>query len=52
MRWMKFTNLRQIAEMAPIVKVYIQEAIEAEKAGLKVTFKRNPEPIPEELQTN
>jgi uncharacterized protein YdeI (YjbR/CyaY-like superfamily) len=50
MRWMKFTNLRQIAETAPIVKAYIQEAIEAEKAGLKVTFKKNPEPIPEELQ--
>jgi hypothetical protein len=34
----------------PILKAYIHEAIEAEKAGLKVTLKKNPEPIPEELK--
>ena len=34
--------------MAPIVKAYTYEAIEVEKAGLKVNFKKNPEPIPEE----
>jgi len=50
MRWMKFTALRQIAELEPIVKAYIHEAIQAEKAGLKVTFKKKSEPIPEELQ--
>lgn len=50
MRWMKFTSVREIEKMAPTVKSYIQEAIEAEKAGLKVEFKRNPEPVPEELQ--
>ena len=49
-RWIKFTSLREIAGMEPIVKAYINEAIEAEKAGLKVEFKKNPEPIPEELQ--
>lgn len=32
------------------MEAYIHEAIEAEKAGLKVNFKKNPEPIPEELQ--
>jgi len=37
-------------ETEPILKAYIHEAIEAEKAGLKVNFKKNPEPIPEELQ--
>jgi len=36
--------------MEPILKAYIYEAIEAEKAGLEVEFKKNPEPIPEELQ--
>jgi len=45
-----FTNAREIAGMKPILKAYIHEAIEAEKAGLKVDFKRNPEPVPEELQ--
>ena len=36
--------------MEPILKAYIHEAMEAEKAGLKVNFKKNPEPVPEELQ--
>ena len=45
-----FTNAREIAGMKPILKAYIHEAIEAEKAGLKVDFKRNPETGPEELQ--
>jgi uncharacterized protein YdeI (YjbR/CyaY-like superfamily) len=49
-RWIKFTNARDIARLKTILKAYIHEAIEAEKAGLKVEFKRNPEPIPEELQ--
>jgi uncharacterized protein YdeI (YjbR/CyaY-like superfamily) len=49
-RRIPFTNVREIVEMEPILKTYIREAIEAEKAGLKMTFKKNPEPIPEELQ--
>jgi uncharacterized protein YdeI (YjbR/CyaY-like superfamily) len=49
-RRIPFTNVREIVEMEPILKAYIHEAIEAEKAGLKVTLKKNPEPIPEELQ--
>ena len=49
-RRIPFTNIREIVEMEPILKAYIYEAIEAEKAGLEVNFKRNPEPIPEELQ--
>lgn len=49
-RWIKFTHVSEIGEMEPIVKAYIQQAIELEKAGLKVNFKRNPEPVPEELQ--
>jgi uncharacterized protein YdeI (YjbR/CyaY-like superfamily) len=49
-RRIPFTNVREIVEMEPILKAYLCEAIEAEKAGLKVNFKRNPEPIPEEFQ--
>ncbi|HEV2716926.1 MAG TPA: YdeI/OmpD-associated family protein [Terriglobales bacterium] len=45
-----FSNVREIVEMEPILKIYIHEANEAEKAGLKVNYKKNPEPIPEELQ--
>ena len=49
-RRIPFTNVREIVEMEPILKACIYEAIEAEKAGLEVNFKKNPEPIPEELQ--
>ena len=49
-RRIPFNNVREIVEMEPILKVYIHEAVEAEKAGLKVNYKKNPEPIPEELQ--
>jgi uncharacterized protein YdeI (YjbR/CyaY-like superfamily) len=49
-RRIPFTTVREIIEMERILKVYIHEAIEAEKAGLKVNYKKNPEPIPEELQ--
>ena len=49
-RRIPFTDVREILEMKPILRAYICEAIEAEKAGLKVNFKKNPEPIPEEFQ--
>ena len=49
-RRIPFTSVREIVEMEPILKVYICEAIEAEKAGLKVRLKKKPEPIPKELQ--
>ena len=49
-RRIPFTNVREIVEMEPILKAYIYEAIEAEKAGLKVNLKKDPEPIPEEFQ--
>src|SRR5438128_3821249 len=49
-RRIPFTNVREIVEMEPILKAYIDEAMEAERAGLKVTYNKNPEPIPEELQ--
>jgi uncharacterized protein YdeI (YjbR/CyaY-like superfamily) len=49
-RQIRFTHLREIVEMEPILKAYINEAVKVEKAGLKVDFKKNPEAIPEELQ--
>ena len=49
-RQIRFTNVREIVEMEPILKAYIYEAIEVEKAGLKVDFKKNTETIPEEFQ--
>src|ERR1700730_16661584 len=49
-RRIPFTNVREIVEMEPILKAYIYEAMEVEKGGLKVNFKKNPEPIPEEFQ--
>ena len=47
-RRIPFTNVREILEMEPILRAYICEA--KEKAGLKVNYKKKPEPIPEELQ--
>src|SRR5438067_12515071 len=38
-RVIRFTNARQIVELEPVLKAYINEAIEVEKAGLKVTLK-------------
>ena len=49
-RRIPFTGTREIVEMEPTIKAYIQEAIEAEKAGLEVELEENPEPIPEEFQ--
>jgi uncharacterized protein YdeI (YjbR/CyaY-like superfamily) len=50
-RVIRFTNVRQIVEMEPILKAYIYEAIEVEKAGLKVKFKKIAEmKLPEEFQ--
>lgn len=49
--WIKFTSAREIAAMAPTLKAYIREAVEIEKAGLEVPYKKTSEyPVPEELQ--
>jgi uncharacterized protein YdeI (YjbR/CyaY-like superfamily) len=42
-RQMRFTNAREIVKMKPIIKAYIYEAIEVEKAGLKVSLKKAEE---------
>ena len=50
-RQVRFTNVQEIVEMEPILKAYIYEAIEVEKAGLKVNFKKAAEfSIPDEFQ--
>lgn len=50
-RQIRFTDVREITEMEPILKSYILEAVEVEKAGLEVDFKKTAEfIIPEELQ--
>lgn len=48
-RLIRFTSVQQILDQLDIVKDYILEAIEIEKSGQKVVFKKNPEPIPDEL---
>jgi uncharacterized protein YdeI (YjbR/CyaY-like superfamily) len=51
-RQIRFTNVREIIEMEPILKAYVHEAIEAEKAGLKVSLKKTSDfKIPEEFQS-
>ncbi|GET23306.1 YdeI/OmpD-associated family protein [Prolixibacter denitrificans] len=51
-RQIRFTNLQDIVEQQATIKAYIFEAIEAEKAGLKVEMKKTKDyPVPEELQT-
>jgi uncharacterized protein YdeI (YjbR/CyaY-like superfamily) len=50
-RQIRFTNPNEIVEMESILKDYIKEAIEVEKAGLEVEFKKSSEfNIPEEFQ--
>lgn len=51
-RQIRFTNVQEIDEMQLILKTYIDEAIEVEKAGLQVNYKKNTEyTIPEELES-
>ncbi|MGA9397695.1 MAG: YdeI family protein [Anaerolineaceae bacterium] len=42
-RQIRFTNVQEIVKLEPILKAYINEAIEVEKAGLKVNFKKATE---------
>lgn len=50
-RQIRFTNVQKIVKMEAIVKAFIFEAVEVDKAGLKVPFKKITEyNIPEEFQ--
>jgi len=51
-RQIRFTSVQNIVEKEAILKAYIYEAIEVEKAGLKVELKKTSEyKLPEEFQT-
>lgn len=49
-RVVRFTDVAQIAKVESTLKKFIIEAIEIEKAGRKVEFKKSAEPTPDELQ--
>ncbi|PRD48561.1 YdeI/OmpD-associated family protein [Sphingobacterium haloxyli] len=48
-RIVKFTSTEEIEKIKETLKSYILEAVEIEKSGKKVEFRKKPEPIPEEL---
>src|SRR5436309_15660377 len=51
-RQIRFTSVREIVKMEPVLKAYIKEAIEIEKAGLEVNYKKTSEfKVPEEFQS-
>ncbi len=51
-RQIRFTSVQEIMELEPVLKAYIREAIEIERAGLEVTLKEHEAyVIPEELQS-
>ena len=50
-RQIRFTGVSQIEAVKDILKAYILEAIEAEKSGRTVVFRKNDEfPVPDELR--
>ncbi len=50
-RLIRFTHMKEIEKLKPIVQAYIYEAIEVEKAGLKIDFKKDTELVfPPELE--
>lgn len=50
-RQLRFTNLQEIVDLKPIIKAYIFEAVEIEKAGLEVKMKKTSEfKMPDEFK--
>jgi len=50
-RQVRFTNVREIAKLESVLKAYIRQAIEVEKAGLKVKLRNTADfKIPEEFK--
>ena len=50
-RQIRFTSVREIAKLQLVLKAYVFEAIEVERAGLKVEIKKTSvQDVPEELQ--
>jgi uncharacterized protein YdeI (YjbR/CyaY-like superfamily) len=50
-RQLRFAAVREVVEMEAVARAYVAEAIEIERAGLKVKLRKGPEPIPAELQS-
>jgi uncharacterized protein YdeI (YjbR/CyaY-like superfamily) len=51
-RQIRFTGLEEIIELEPILRAYIDEAIEVENSGLKVSLKKTTEfAMPEEFRS-
>jgi uncharacterized protein YdeI (YjbR/CyaY-like superfamily) len=51
-RQIRFTNVREIVAMERVLQAYIKEAIEVEKAGLKVNYKKTADfKVPEEFKS-
>jgi uncharacterized protein YdeI (YjbR/CyaY-like superfamily) len=50
-RQVRFTSIREIVGLESVLKAYINEAIEVEKAGLEVSYKKTSEfKMPEEFR--
>jgi uncharacterized protein YdeI (YjbR/CyaY-like superfamily) len=50
-RWIKFTSVKEITALQPVLRDYLYEAIELEESGKKVALKKPTEyAVPEELQ--
>jgi uncharacterized protein YdeI (YjbR/CyaY-like superfamily) len=50
-RQIRFVSVKEIDKLEKVLKAYIYEAIEVEKAGLKVKLKKTKDfPVPEEFQ--
>ncbi|MFD0894273.1 YdeI/OmpD-associated family protein [Luteolibacter ambystomatis] len=51
-RQVRFTSVREILKLEPTLKAYLREAVEVEKAGLKVAYKKASEfAVAEEFQS-
>jgi uncharacterized protein YdeI (YjbR/CyaY-like superfamily) len=49
-RQVRFTSVREIVQLEPVLKAYVQEAIAVENAGLKMPYKKTTEfSMPEEF---
>lgn len=49
-RRLEFTSVRDVAKAKAAIKAYIKEAVALEASGKKVTFRKKPEPVPNELK--
>jgi uncharacterized protein YdeI (YjbR/CyaY-like superfamily) len=51
-RQIRFTSAKEIVKLEPVLKAYIHNAIDVEKAGLKVELKKTKDfAVPEEFQS-